>query len=70
MTHAGWIRKHGAHAVKQGWAVFEVGGAFEIQRDDAAGIFETDEAAVDFVGAAALRGEPAALAALRLVNGT
>jgi hypothetical protein len=71
MTLAGWTRRYGRAALAQGWAVFEVnGGGVEIERDDEAGIFADDEAAVDFVGAAALRGDKGALAALRLVNGT
>lgn len=69
MTEAEWTIEHGEEAESQGWNIFESDErGLEIQRDDEAGIFDTDEDAVKYVERQAARGNECAASALRLVG--
>jgi len=63
-----WTQEHSDAAVAQGWDLFDYDtrGLWQLQRHDEAGVFETDDEAIEFVREMADRGDPVARLALDL----
>lgn len=64
-----WMRSYARSAEREGWGIFSTGGEFgpfEIQRDDEAGIFADDDAALVHVIDLAERGSKRAWDALAI----
>ena len=68
MTEQEWNIEHSEEAASQGWGLFDSDSrGLEIERDDDAGIFDSDEDALKYVERQAARGNACAVEALRLV---
>lgn len=67
-TESMWETKHSAQASAQGWDIFECDGAVQLQADDEAGVFCSDEDALAFVVSQAAKGDELARLALEQIR--
>lgn len=65
-----WTRAQSAEALQQGWDVFDVDGALQIQRDDESAVFQDDAQAISWVALCANAGKPLHVAALTAAGHT